>query len=73
MKKSVNFCWAWWHTFLIPVLRKLRQEDHEFKTSLGHTVKAYLKKSQLIYFRITIIFQKAKENILFIISFKMKM
>jgi hypothetical protein len=27
---------------LIPVLRRLRQEDHEFKVSLGHTERPYL-------------------------------
>jgi hypothetical protein len=28
---------GWWHTSKIPVLRRLRQENHEFKTSLGYT------------------------------------
>jgi hypothetical protein len=34
---------AWWH---LPVmtLGTLRQEDHEFNTSLGYTVRPTLKK-----------------------------
>jgi hypothetical protein len=27
---------AWWCTPVIPALRRLRQEDHEFKASLGY-------------------------------------
>jgi hypothetical protein len=27
---------AWWYTPVIPALRKLRQEDHEFEASLGY-------------------------------------
>jgi hypothetical protein len=26
---------AWWHVPVIPALRKLKQEDHKFKVSLG--------------------------------------
>jgi hypothetical protein len=29
--------WAWWHTPIIPALGKVRQEDSEFKASLGYT------------------------------------
>jgi hypothetical protein len=25
--------WAWWYTSVIPVLRRLRQQDHEFEAS----------------------------------------
>jgi hypothetical protein len=33
----------WWHTPKIPAFRRLRQEDHEFKTSLGYTARPCLK------------------------------
>jgi hypothetical protein len=29
---------------IIPVVRRLRQEDHRFQASLGHTVRLCLKK-----------------------------
>jgi hypothetical protein len=35
---------AWWYTPLIPVLRRQKQEDHEFKISLGYLVRPSLKK-----------------------------
>jgi hypothetical protein len=35
MKES----WAWWFMPVISALRRLRQEDHEFKASLGYTVR----------------------------------
>jgi hypothetical protein len=28
----------WWHTLIIPALRRQRQEDHKFKVSLGYIV-----------------------------------
>jgi hypothetical protein len=34
----------WWLTPIIPTLSSLRQEDHEFKASLGHIARSYLKK-----------------------------
>lgn len=34
------------HTPEIPVLRRLVQEDHEFKASLGDTVRPYLGGKQ---------------------------
>jgi hypothetical protein len=34
---------AWWHTSVILVLKRLSQEDHEFETSLGYTVRCCLK------------------------------
>jgi hypothetical protein len=37
----------WWYTSVILVLRKLRQEDHVFHSSLGYIVRTYLKKSKL--------------------------
>jgi hypothetical protein len=30
---------TWWHTRIIPALRRLRQEDHEFETSLVYIVR----------------------------------
>jgi hypothetical protein len=30
---------VWWYTPFIPALGRLRQENHEFKTSLGHIVR----------------------------------
>jgi hypothetical protein len=34
---------AWWHIPVIPVLKRLRQEDHEFETSLSYTDRLCLK------------------------------
>jgi hypothetical protein len=34
--------WAWWSTPINPALRKQRQEDHKFKTSLDYTVRSSL-------------------------------
>jgi hypothetical protein len=28
--------WSWWCMSIIPAPRKMRQEDHEFKASLGY-------------------------------------
>jgi hypothetical protein len=33
----------WQHTPLIPVLRRLRQEDPEFQNTLGYTTRYHLK------------------------------
>jgi hypothetical protein len=30
---------GWWCTSIIPLLRRLRQENHEFWTNLGYLVK----------------------------------
>jgi hypothetical protein len=40
---------VWWNTPVIPVLRKLRQEDCEFQASLGYIVKTLLKNENSIY------------------------
>jgi hypothetical protein len=37
------FLWAWWCTPVIPVFRRLRQEDGEFQASLGSIVRPFLK------------------------------
>jgi hypothetical protein len=38
---SKNYClsWAWWHTSVIPIVRRLRQEVREFKASLGYIAR----------------------------------
>lgn len=40
---------AWWPSPIIPALRKLRQEGHEFKTNLGYMVKLLQPKKYLAY------------------------
>jgi hypothetical protein len=35
---------VWWCTFITPALRRLRQEDGEFKTSLGYIARSCLHK-----------------------------
>jgi hypothetical protein len=35
---------AWWCTPVIPALRRLRQEDHEFEVDLSIIVRPCLKK-----------------------------
>jgi hypothetical protein len=44
--KGVKWGQAWWHMHLIPDLRRLRQEDHEFETNLSHILKPCLKKKK---------------------------
>jgi hypothetical protein len=34
---------AWWHTAVIPALRRLRQEPGEFRASMGNTERLCLK------------------------------
>jgi hypothetical protein len=41
-----NKIWAWWYTPVIPAARSCKQEDHEFKASLGYTTKPSLKKKK---------------------------
>jgi hypothetical protein len=43
-KKGTNLAQARWSTYGIPALRRLRQEDREFKDNLGNIVRPCLKK-----------------------------
>jgi hypothetical protein len=36
----------WWHTPIIPVLRKLSWEDHKFKAFLGYIARPCHKKKK---------------------------
>jgi hypothetical protein len=38
--------WVWWHTPLIPALRRLRQEDREYEASLCCILRFCLKNKQ---------------------------
>jgi hypothetical protein len=38
---------AWWYTLIIPTLRKLRQEDYEFKANVSLKPCLKEKKSYL--------------------------
>jgi hypothetical protein len=31
--------WVWWCISVVPVLGRLRQEDHKFKASLGYKLR----------------------------------
>jgi hypothetical protein len=41
---KINDSWVWWHKYTIPAHRRRRQEDQEFKASLGNIVKTFSKK-----------------------------
>jgi hypothetical protein len=36
--------WVWWHTYVILVLERLKQEDGEVKANLGYIVRPFLEK-----------------------------
>jgi hypothetical protein len=38
---------AWWHKPKIPVPRRLTQEDHEFKASLGYYLKQKKEEEEM--------------------------
>jgi hypothetical protein len=38
--------WVWWFTPVIPALRRLRQDNHEFKVILGYVTRSCLKKEE---------------------------
>jgi hypothetical protein len=44
--KAKTICWTWWHTSVIPALRRLGLEDQEFQTILGFVMRSYLKIKQ---------------------------
>jgi hypothetical protein len=43
-KRHLRMSQAWWYIPVIPALGRLRQEYHEFETSLGYRVRSCLKK-----------------------------
>lgn len=43
---AIDKIFEWWHILVIPVLQKLKQEEHEFKDSLGYIVKFSNKTKQ---------------------------
>jgi hypothetical protein len=47
IKISLN--WAWWHTPIIPALRRLLEEDLKFKASLGYVARPCLKKKKNLF------------------------
>ena len=38
------YSWTWWHTLVIPVIGRLRQEDRRFAASLSYLVRPCFKK-----------------------------
>jgi hypothetical protein len=42
--KNDSLSQEWWYTPVIPVLRRLRQENYEFHSSMGYIVRPYLNK-----------------------------
>jgi hypothetical protein len=44
--KENHCCQSWLHKPIIPALRRLRQENHEFKFSLGYKARPCLKQNK---------------------------
>jgi hypothetical protein len=44
----------WWLTPIIPVLRRLRQEDCDFEPSLGYIARPYFKKPRIATWEVEI-------------------
>jgi hypothetical protein len=40
--------WVWWFIAVIPAFRRLKQENFEFKISMGYIVRLYFKKEKKI-------------------------
>jgi hypothetical protein len=43
LHKKGKFGWVWWCIPVIPVLGRLKEEEHEFEAGLGYIVRIYLK------------------------------
>lgn len=41
--RGKGVCWMWWYTPVIPVLRRQKQEDQEFKALKGYVVSLTLR------------------------------
>jgi hypothetical protein len=39
----------WWHTLVIPALRRWKEEDHEFEASLAKSFFTILKKKKDLF------------------------
>lgn len=46
-KEKVAQCWVWKHTSILPVSRRLRQEECEFEGSPGYTARLCLREGEV--------------------------